>query len=289
MRRGPGPRPSSGEARLKNPFRSSLKGRPALGLDTTTTHLVWFVAIMTVAGSGAHALTATAERLQEARDARDARLLEKLDTKLGAATYCYNPASQRLNATALNLGPTLNASEVTLVADGVVVASQNVNVWGAPGQSVWRANEYASWNKSPVSQPSRVLIYTGNGVAANATLSFCPEDGIHVDAMATYKAGVASSTFGFNQIVETRVTIKDYSGNLVSGATVRLVLTDPNGVQQSNTTAATNGGGIAFFNYTIPPGSKKGTWNDEVMSLSHAEKFYDPTANVVRLITFTVN
>jgi archaellum component FlaF (FlaF/FlaG flagellin family) len=260
-----------------------------VGLDTTTTHLVWFVAIVTVAGSAAHGLIATSERLQDARDAWDARLLEKLDTKLGSATYCYNSAAQRLNATALNLGGTLNASEVTLVADGVVVASQNVNVWGAAGQSVWRQNEYASWNRSPMSQPSRLVIYAGNGVAALATLSFCPEDGIHVAAMATYKSGVASSTFGFSQTVETRVTIQDYSGSLVSGATVRLVLTDPNGAQQSNTTAITNAGGIAFFNYTIPPGAKKGTWTDEVMGLSHAEKFYDPTVNVVRLITFTVS
>lgn len=261
-----------------------------MGIDTTTTHLVWFVAIVTVVGSAAHGLIVTAQRLQDARDAQDDRLFEKLDTKLGSAVYCYNSATQRLNATAVNLGATLNASEVSLVADGVALAGLNVNVWGAPGQSVWRQNERASWNASPVTpQPSRVLIYAGNGVATRATLTVCPEDAIHVGAMATYKAGVAASTFGFTETVETRVTIKDYSNATVSGATVRLVLTDPNGVQQSNTTAVTNAGGIAFFNYTIPPGSKKGTWNDEVMSLTSPTKFYDPTTNVVRLITFTVN
>jgi archaellum component FlaF (FlaF/FlaG flagellin family) len=159
---------------MKAAARAS-SGRARLGFDATATHLVWFAALVVAASAAVQGALANGERLEDAREARDARVEGQLGTRLRDVSFCYDAPSQTLNATAVNRGVTLDAGEVTLVAEGVVVAGPEARVWGgAPGDRVWRQDETASWEKTPFAPaPTRVVLYAGNGVAAWAAPA-CP-------------------------------------------------------------------------------------------------------------------
>jgi hypothetical protein len=193
-------------------------------------------------------------------------------------------------------------SSITVTPGSATVLTNSVTTFSAQGYDqygnaisgltyAWSTTSGSITSAGALTAPSATgsLTVTASNGGRSGTSSVTVNRDVHVHAMATYKAGVAASTYGFGEIVETRVTVRDHNGTAVSGATVRLVLTDPNGVQQWNVTATTNAGGIAFINYTIPAGSKKGTWTDEVMALSGTNMVYDQAANVVRSITFTVS
>lgn len=155
--------------------------------------------------------------------------------------------------------------------------------WSATSGSITTGGLYTA----PSTTGSVTVTATANGQQGTAAVTV--QRSVHVDAMATYKNGVAASSFKRGtDTVETRVTIRDHANVLVQGASVTVEYVDPDQVVAATRTATTDASGISSTSYVIPNGAPRNGWTVRVTIITGTGLYYDSAANVVTSVGFTV-
>lgn len=182
----------------------------------------------------------------------------------------YLNRTQQFTATARDVYGNVNAS--------VAIA------WSATSGSITSGGLYTA----PSTAGSVTVTATGDGVQGTASVSVRRE--VHVDAMATYKSGAASSTYRKGvDTVEVRTTVLDHENALVAGgASVTIEFVDSDGVVRHTASGTTSASGIASASYALPSSAKAGVWTARVTIISGTNLVYNSAANVVTSVTFTV-
>lgn len=156
--------------------------------------------------------------------------------------------------------------------------------WSATRGSVTTGGVYTA----PATVGADTVTATANGVSGQATVTVRKE--VHVDALQTYKSGVATDTFRKKESIETRVTVRDHDNALLQGVTVTIELRRPNGNLEATLTGTTDANGVASMTYELPASAPTGTtWVDRVTNLSGTDLVYASGANVITQRNFTVN
>lgn len=258
-----------------------------MGFSSIATRAIFMVAMVIMVGT---TLDTYFEVMPEARAKREIGIelaRERALTNLNA-TWCY--AGTRVSVTALNDGPeTLDALNSSIVVDGVVYTDFTPLIDMRSGTSVWAPGSNATYNRTGfASTPTDVMLVTRAGVEHFPYKVACTVN-VHISAMATYKAGVASSSFQRGtDTVEVRVTVVDDGDVPFAGATVDIDWLKPNTNLDHASSAITDATGIASSTWAIPEGANQGTWTARVTSISGPGVFYDSAANVLNSVTFDV-
>jgi len=185
--------------------------------------------------------------------------------------------------------PTINTTHGTAFTAAVTDAYGNAN---ATASVAWSATRGAITSGGAYTAPSTVgsdtVTATSGAASGNTTVSVIRT--VHVTLFQSYNAGAATTTFARGDTVETRLTVVDQDGLAVSGATVKIDMTNPVPSVVCCTQTTTNAGGFASFNYTIPnPAVNKGSWTDALVTLSGTGLVRDTAADVTVTKTLTVN
>ncbi|HVM46007.1 MAG TPA: hypothetical protein VM582_08745, partial [Candidatus Thermoplasmatota archaeon] len=145
-----------------------------MGLSTTATHAIWFIAIITAGAMATDAYFEVAEALDDARRARDALAQARMESAVAAPHFCWDGTKLRVSAT--NVGrATIDAQNVSVVVDGLVVPGFVANVERARGTGFWEPGYNATFNKTGVSsEPDRVVLFTPGGTAVYPEKRLCP-------------------------------------------------------------------------------------------------------------------
>jgi len=107
------------------------------------------------------------EMVNDAREERTDRNLERTNTAIEITTVNYNTTSDYLNVIVENTGSTeLTVSDVDLLADNSYLTGYRTAVEGEPATDLWLPRETLSINATVSPEPNRVKIVTGPGVAA---------------------------------------------------------------------------------------------------------------------------
>ena len=155
--------------------------------------------------------------------------------------------------------------------------------WSATSGSITQGGLYTA----PSTSGSVTVTATANGKSGTASVTVSRE--VHVDAVATYKAGVAATTFRKGvDTVEVRVTLRDHESSLVAGASVTVEYVNSNNVVVSTQTATTSGSGVASVSYALPSNAAQNGWVARVTVVSGSGVTYNSGANVVTQASFTV-
>jgi len=148
-----------------------------MGLSVTASHVIWFVAIVGLAGGILGAFFSVSGAMEHAEAARRAIDAERLDTFLGNATFCYDAPGQRLVVSGTNDGPNpLDITNLTFLVDGNVTSGFSATTQDAgAGTSLWAPGEWANFTLAPLAtEPLRVAVSTEHGAFVRATKTACP-------------------------------------------------------------------------------------------------------------------
>jgi len=205
----------------------------------------------------------------------------------GSATVDVYPAAvDRIVVSPASATLYLNRTQQFTVT--VYDAYNNVNAsvavsWSATGGSITTGGLYTA----PSVGGSVTVTASAEGKSGTATVTVRRE--AHVDAMATYKAGVPSSSFRKGQdTVDVRTTVRDHENNLVrGGATVTIEFVSAGGVEHT-ATGTTDAHGVASVSYALPQSARTGEWTARVTSIAGTHLVYASGANVVSSVSFSV-
>ncbi|MEA3199268.1 MAG: large repetitive protein [Thermoplasmata archaeon] len=147
-----------------------------MGLSVTASHVIWFVAIVGLAGAGLGAFFGISGALEHAEAQRRAIDAERLDGRLGGATFCYDAKAQRVFVNATNAGSVpLDLLNVSFVMDGQVATGFAASSQDGETTLLWAPGEWTNFTKTGVaSEPSTLSLATEHGVLARATKVSCP-------------------------------------------------------------------------------------------------------------------
>ena len=207
----------------------------------------------------------------------------------GSATVdVYAAAPDRITVSPSSATVFLNLTQQ--LSATVYDAYNNVNstspvAWSATSGSVSGTGLYTA----PSTGGSVTVTASSGGRSGTATVTVVRE--VHVDAMATYKNGVAASSFRKGQdTVEVRTTVRDHANNLVlGGASVTIEFVNPDGVVVHTASGTTDGAGIASVSYALPQNAKIGAnWVARVTTIGGTHLQYNSALNVVSSVTFAV-
>ena len=155
--------------------------------------------------------------------------------------------------------------------------------WSATSGTITGSGLYTA----PAVSGSATVTASANGKTGTAAVTVTRE--VHVDAMGTYKAGVASTSFRKGtDTVEVRVTVRDHEGVLVAGATVTVQYVDSNGAVAATRTATTSSTGVASVTYSLPNNAPQNGWVARVTGITGSGMTYNAATNVVTQVGFTV-
>lgn len=154
--------------------------------------------------------------------------------------------------------------------------------WSATRGSVSAAGLYTA----PSTTGADTVTATYDGVSGTASVNVVKR--VHVDALQTYKNGVATTSFLKRDALEVRATVRDHLGNLVQGATVTIQLIEPDADLHATLTPTTSASGVASGTHTLAASAPQGQWTARVTGISGTGLVYNAGANVVTQVTFNV-
>ena len=155
--------------------------------------------------------------------------------------------------------------------------------WDATAGSITATGLFTA----PSTGGSVTITASAEGVDGTAAVTVLRE--AHVDALATYKVGVPSSSFRKGvDTVEVRATIRDHESALVAGASVTIEYVDGNDVVQATRTGTTDANGVASVTYALPSNAAQGSWTARVTSVTGTHLDYVSANNVVTSVGYAV-
>lgn len=135
-----------------------------MGFSVSGSAALVFVALLVSFGIFQAAATNGVERVNDARSARDERLLERRNTAIAIVSISYNGTSDALSVRANNTGTTsLSVSAVDLLVNNRYV-NATTTVAGSTTTDVWLPGETLVANAT-VAPATRVKVVSGPGVA----------------------------------------------------------------------------------------------------------------------------
>lgn len=110
------------------------------------------------------------ERIAEAQEDRQERLLEQANADIEVVNASYDTNASSLTVETNNTGSAeLVVSDVSLLVDGQYQPSANTSVDGDAGTDVWLAGEQLEHSLDAASKPDRVKVVTGTGTESTHT------------------------------------------------------------------------------------------------------------------------
>ena len=157
--------------------------------------------------------------------------------------------------------------------------------WGATRGSVDATGLYTA----PATVGADSVTAASGGISGQATVAVTAD--LHVAAMPTYKNGAVTTSYIQGDTVNVQVTVRDQAENLQQGATVTLeiVRVQTGQVVYGATTAITDAGGVAHFNWTTASNQQRGDYSVRVTNISGTDFVYDSASNVGTPRTITIN
>jgi len=146
-----------------------------MGFSISGSAAIIFVGMFVAFGMWHTAASASFERVTDAQKASTDSVLETRNTALNVTNATYSAGANELLVNVTNAGTSqLRLANVDLVVDGEYVADwqSGATVAGASGTGLWLAGERLSITLTGVAtQPDRVKVVTGTGVAATAEVT----------------------------------------------------------------------------------------------------------------------
>jgi len=138
-----------------------------MGFSVSGSAALIFVAAFIGFGMFYSAAANSAEMVNDARQDRTDRDLERTNTAIRITTVTYNDTSAYLNVTIENAGSTeLSVNDVDVLADNSYQTGYRTAVEGNTGTDLWLPRETLAINTTVSPRPASVKIVTGPGVAA---------------------------------------------------------------------------------------------------------------------------
>ena len=138
-----------------------------MGFSVSGSAALIFVAAFIGFGMFYSAAANSTEMVNEAREDRSDRQLERVNTEIEITTVNHDDTSGYLNITVENTGATeLSVSDVDVLIDNNYQTGYRTAVEGNSTTDLWLEQETLAINATVEGQPSRVKIVTGPGVAA---------------------------------------------------------------------------------------------------------------------------
>lgn len=138
-----------------------------MGFSVSGSAALIFVAAFIGFGMFYSAAANSMENVNDAREERADRNLERTNTEIQVTDVRYNATAQSLNLTVENTGASeLSVSDVDVLADNSYQTGYRTAVEGDDATDLWLPGETLVVNATVSSGPDRVKIVTGPGVAA---------------------------------------------------------------------------------------------------------------------------
>jgi len=138
-----------------------------MGFSVSGSAALIFVAAFIGFGMFYSAAANSTEMVNDAREDRSDRQLERTNTEIRITTVNYNATSNYLNVTVDNTGATeLAVSDVDVLVDNSYQTGYRTAVEGDAGTDLWLPRETLAINTTVDTTPGAVKIVTGPGVAA---------------------------------------------------------------------------------------------------------------------------
>lgn len=136
-----------------------------MGFSSIVSHVLWFLAVLTIFGGLTDAWFDHQEELRDARDDRRLMDAERLLARLDGGSWCHTGDTIVLNVTNAGRVP-LNATDVTLVVDGAPLDDWDPQRRAAGPSHIWLPREEFYFNRTGVAtEPDAVVLFTERGVA----------------------------------------------------------------------------------------------------------------------------
>ncbi len=136
-----------------------------MGFGVSGASAIIFLGLLIGAVTMYSAVDATAERLDEAHDDDQERLLDQRNTDIEITVPAYNETLSELTVTVDNRGTTmLSVNETTLLVDNEYRSLADATVDGNAQTDLWGPGQTLTVTVT-ANSPSRVKVVTGNGVA----------------------------------------------------------------------------------------------------------------------------
>jgi flagellar protein FlaF len=139
-----------------------------MGFSVSGSAALIFVAAFIGFGMFYSAAANTMENVNDARDDRADRSLERTNTAISLTDVRYNSSAQSLNLTLENTGSTeLTVSDIDILADNTYLSGYRTTVAGNTATDLWLPEEQLVVNATGVTtDPGRVTVVTGPGISA---------------------------------------------------------------------------------------------------------------------------
>jgi flagellar protein FlaF len=136
-----------------------------MGFGVSGATAIIFLGLFIAAGTMVTTTSTTLEEVDEAREDRQERLLDRGNTEIAFESTVYNTTTGTLNLSVANEGATtLSVNGTTLLVDNQYEPTSTARVDGIASTDLWEPGETMTLNLT-VEQPTRVKIVTEQGVA----------------------------------------------------------------------------------------------------------------------------
>lgn len=143
-----------------------------MGFSVSGSAAIVFVGLFIAFGAFYTASTNTMEQVTDARSDWQDRDLNQHNTDIDITAATYNTTADRLTVETNNTGAvTLSVNETDLIADNEYLIPDRSDVNGDASTDVWATGQRLTLNVSLGTQPNRVKVTTGTGVAATEVVT----------------------------------------------------------------------------------------------------------------------
>ncbi|WP_256297668.1 flagellin [Haloarchaeobius salinus] len=143
-----------------------------MGFSTSGSVAILFVGLLVCLSTVYPVMETANERVTEASEARDDRVLDQANTAVNVTDVGYNASTDTLVVNVTNTGSTtLSVDGTDLLLDGGYVTGATTRVEGDPGRTIWVPGEQLQFELTGVTAgPARVKLVTENGIAETEVL-----------------------------------------------------------------------------------------------------------------------
>jgi flagellar protein FlaF len=142
-----------------------------MGFGVSGATAIIFLGLFIAAGTVLTTTSATVERIDEAQDERQERLLDRRNTEITVTNAVYNNTTGTLNLSVANRGSTtLSVNGTTVLVDNAYNSTATATVEGNADTDLWEPGETMRLNAS-MAEPTRVKVISEFGVADASTVT----------------------------------------------------------------------------------------------------------------------
>ncbi|WP_416839398.1 fla cluster protein FlaF [Haloferax sp. DFSO52] len=143
-----------------------------MGFGVSGSTALIFLGVLIATGTLYTATSNATENVLEAQDADSELALERKNTEISVANATYYSGNTTLVVNVTNTGAqTLAVDETTVLVDNEYATPETTSVEGSQATNLWHSGGNLTIEVRNGTQPGRVKIVTGTGVAATGVVS----------------------------------------------------------------------------------------------------------------------